>query len=81
MDPVKQLKLNWSIKKNRPWPAHVITFKDKLAEVSNLSDNFKIWCSQFEALFFCKSYFIPKRQSVELSVFKNRETTASIVIS
>lgn len=41
MDTVEQLKLSFEVKEN---PS--ITFKDKLAEVSELSDNFKIWCSQ-----------------------------------
>lgn len=32
--------------------------------------------SNFEALFLCKSYLTPKRQSLELSLFNNRETAA-----
>lgn len=37
--------------------------------------------SNLEALFLCKSNLVLKRQSLELSLFNNRETTASIVIS
>lgn len=34
----------------------------------------------FEALFLWKSNLTPKRQALELSLFNNRETTASFVI-